>query len=93
MSNTYFKMKVEEKETLPGTSDQIDLTAFVGGSKSIQITLHPAKNYGNCYTPILLTNAEATRLAKALMERVDKKISATDDRPPEYTDIEEVEEE
>lgn len=94
MANTYFKMKVEEKESMQDASPKIALTAFVGGSKSIQLTLNPManKNAGYGYSYILLSDEEAIRLAKALIERVDKKISATDERKSEYTDEEELEE-
>lgn len=92
MANTYFEMKVIEKESLPGTSLKVALTAFVGHEKTIQVTLSPAPHYGNCYVPLLLTDKEAIRLAKALLERAEGKITATGSEVSEFTDIEEEEE-
>jgi hypothetical protein len=93
MANTYFKMEVEEIKGRERSSPSIDLTAFVGGKKSIQLTLAPMPisnpSYGCNYTT--LSNEEATRLAKALMERVEGKITATGYERSEYSDKDEEE--
>lgn len=90
MANTYFKMKVETIEGREKSSPSINLTAFVGGKKSIQLTLSPMPTNNNGgYNYITLSNEEAIKLAKALMERVEGKITATGYESSEYTDEEE----
>ena len=83
MSNTYFKKHVSESERFEQASDTVTLTAFVGGTKSIQMSL--SGGYG--YSCIMLSNSEARRLAKALLERTDGKITATGSEESNYTDI------
>ena len=80
MANTYFRMTPSYKRGFDNVSQDVSLTAFVGGTKSIQITIGRS-----C---LLLSNYEAEKLAAALMERVNGKISATGVEQSEFTDIE-----
>lgn len=72
MSNTYFRVKsIELKKT---ESEVLELTAFVGGSKTIQITMLGGKQNT---TVIQLTNEQIVRLAGALLERFSGIVTAT----------------
>ncbi len=87
MANTYFNINITDSEKYDRASDVVSLTAFMGGDKSIQMSLNGA----NGYSCIMLSNEDARRIAGALLERVDGEISATGFETSEFTDIEEEE--
>ena len=92
MANTYFELETINKENIGITSEEfinvdVSLTAFVGEKfdKSIQLTVGRADGTPNT-SFIQLTSEEAKRLAMAILERVEGKISATGEEKSEYTD-------
>ena len=87
MANTYFNIQVQGSEKYDKSSDNLSLTAFVGGTKSIQMSLSGV-NGRSC---IMLSNEEAKRIARAILERVKGKISATGCEKSKFTDVEEIE--
>jgi len=85
MANTYFNLQAQDSEKYEQASDNISLTAFVGGSQTVQLTLHGS----NGHSRIMLSGEDARRIAGALLERADFDISATGCEVSEFTDIEE----
>lgn len=85
MANTYFNINVTDSEKYDRASEIVSLTAFMGGNKSIQMSLNGA----NGHSCIMLSDDDARRIALALLERVNSVISATGNEVSEFTDIEE----
>ena len=87
MSNTYFEMQIESKIGMEHNhvARDISLTAFVGGTKSVQMTIATRREH----VVALLSDEEAMRLVGALCERIYGRITATGSESSNFTDEEE----
>lgn len=96
MSNNYFVMNTLKEFRQPfvlGEDYNVDstifLTAYMGDDHRIQLTIQQRQgasenDQGTVYAS--LTNDQAKRLAYALLERVNGKITATGTEKSNYTD-------
>lgn len=82
MANTYFKIEAKDSEKYEKASHILSLTAFTSKQHSIQLSLKGA----NGHSCIMISDNDASRIAYALLERVEGKISSTGDEVSEYSD-------